>query len=54
MTFCINAISLPVDGTCQVFDNTDSTTSNTPQESILCGWDFNPAYDMWFSIKHSF
>lgn len=46
---CSNAIVLPVDGTCQVFDNIDATASNNPYPGILCGSNYTDT-DVWYSV----
>ena len=47
---CANAITLLVDGSCNVFDNTNATPSNNPQPTMHCDQNFDDAQDIWFRI----
>lgn len=47
---CQNAIMLPVDGSCQVYNNTDATPSNNPNPLMLCDQNSNIAEDVWFKV----
>jgi len=47
---CSTAILLPVDGSCQIFDNIDATPSNNPDPLMHCDYNWSNAQDVWFKV----